>query len=84
MLLSGSMITTAGLIDDQFLFGDEAGQIEPERGDILRRVFDAFFERHADAGLAEIARAAHQKFRSEERLATAGAATNRSGSPCPM
>ncbi len=55
---------------------DQVFQVETERGDVLGQVLGGLFERHEDARLVELGRAAHQKLHGEQGLAAARAAAD--------
>ena len=69
------------IVDQDFFAPDQAGQVETKRGDIGRQFLFRFLERHEYARFVEPHSAAHEKFRGQQCLAAARAATDQSGAP---
>ena len=69
----------AHVIEQQPPPGAQALQVEAERPGVLHEVVGGLLERHEDAGLVVLERAAHQEFHGEQRLAAARAAAHQGG-----
>lgn len=69
------------VVEEEPLLGDQAIEVEAERGDVRLQLVLGLLEQQGDPGLAEVARAAHEELRPEQRLAAAGAATDERGAP---
>ena len=69
------------VINDDFFAPDQARQIKSERRDVGRQLLFRLLESHEHARLAELHRAAHEKFRREQRLAATRAAADQRGPP---
>ena len=67
------------MLDQDFFLPHQAGQIKSQRHDIGFQFRACFLERHEDARLAELDRAAHEKLDRKQGLAATGAAADQRG-----
>ncbi len=69
------------VVEHNFFAPDQARQIKSERRDVGLQLRFRFLEGHEHARLIELHRAAHEEFRSQQRLATPRAAADQRGPP---
>src|ERR1700688_1848301 len=67
------------VVHEQFLVRHQSVQVETQRSDILRQVWDRFLERHEYARFAVLGSAANQELQPEQCLSGTGASTDKSG-----
>lgn len=61
------------VIDGKYFLPREGFYVEPEGGDVFRKLLRRFLEGHENAGLAVFDGSANEKFHAQEGLAGAGA-----------
>src|ERR1700674_4340554 len=69
------------VVQEQFLIGHQAIQVETQRSGVLGQVRDRFLERHEHAGFVVLCGAPNQELQSEQCLSGTGASADKSGAP---